>query len=174
MQIGKSMYSEFVTSFGQNFKRSIFLVISFGLLVLLFAWLILDYIIFLIKDPSNAIAHNNWSGIVIYGVYFAVAYSLVFVKTWGKTPLIKSVWPPVRCYGLFLWTILVILPAYPLMGQKAVRIYVVTCIAIDILFLIRMIFGRMRNESGWVWQVYAVLYIWLEFILPDIAIRLLF
>jgi hypothetical protein len=49
----------------------------------------------------------------------------------------------------------------------------VMCIAVDILFLIRMIIGRMRNEKGWIWQSYAVTYIWLEFFLPGLALSFL-
>ncbi|MHC4559954.1 MAG: hypothetical protein ACYTFW_21845 [Planctomycetota bacterium] len=83
-------------------KRSTFLLISFGLLALFFAWQIMGWVVFLIRDSSNAIIHNNWMGIIIFGVYFAVAYSLIFVKGWGKTPPTENTWPPARCYGLLL------------------------------------------------------------------------
>ena len=166
-------FSVFVMDSGQNFKRSLFLAISFGLVVLLFAWLILDYMEFLFRDPSNAIIHNNWIGILILGIYFAVAYSMIFVKAWAKTRPAEQAWPSARCYGLLLWTLLTILPSYPLIGQNAVRIHVVTCIVVGILFLVRMIIGKMRNESGWIWQIYAVTYICLELILPRLAVDIL-
>ena len=142
-------------------------MISFGLLALFFAWQILDWVVFLIREPSNAIIHNNWMSIIIFAAYFAVAYSLIFVKVWKKLPA-ESTWPPARCYGLLLWTLLTILPAYPLCGSGAVRVHMTMCIAVDILFLIRMIIGRMKNEAGWIWQTYAVAYIWMEFFLPSV------
>jgi hypothetical protein len=149
-------------------KRRTFSVISLSLLALFFVWQILDWIEFLIRDPSTAIVHNNWMRIVAFGVYFSVAYSLVFIKAWGKIPPAESTWPPSRCYGLLLWTLITVLPAFPLCGPAAVRAHVTICIAVDILFLIRMIIGRMRNEAGWIWQTYAVAYIWMEFLLPDV------
>jgi len=147
-------------------KRKTFLAISFSLPALFFVWQITDWIVFLIKDPSNAIMHNNWIGIIIYGVYFSVAYLLVFIKAWGKIPPAEGTWPPSRCYGLLLWTLLTVLPSYPLCGPGAVRAHVTMCIAVDILFLIRMIIGRIKNETGWIWQTYAVTYIWMELLLP--------
>jgi len=105
-------------------KRIVFLFIAFGVLALFFTWLIVDFVIFLIKEPSNAIKHNNWLGIIAFGVYFAVAYSLVFVKAWGKKPTAEDIWPPVRCYGLLLWTLLTVLPSVPLCGSRAVRVHV--------------------------------------------------
>lgn len=155
-------------------KRGVFLSISFGILALFFTWLIVDFVIFFIKNPSNAIVHNNWLGIIILGVYFAVAYLLIFVKAWGKTAPAEDTWPPVRCYGLLLWTLLTILPSIPLCGSHAVRVHLVMCIAVDILFLLRMIIGRMRSEHGWIWQTYAVTYIWLELVLPGLAISSIF
>lgn len=155
-------------------KRRTFLLISFGLLALFLAWRILDWVEFLIRDPSNAIVHNNWIGIIIYSVYFAVAYLLVFVKACGKTPPAEATWPPARCYGLLLWTLLTVLSSPPLAGPQAVRVHVAMCITVDILFLIRMIIGRMRNENGWIWQTYAVIYIWIELLLPHMATGLLF
>lgn len=155
-------------------KRSTFLVISFGLLTLFFAWQILDWVEFLVRDPSSAIIHNNWIGIIILGAYFAVAYLLVFAKAWAKTPPAENTWPPARCYGLLLWTLLTILPTVPLCGSHAVRVHVTMCIAVDILFLVRMIIGRIRNEDGWIWQTYAVVYIWMEVLLPGLATVLLF
>jgi hypothetical protein len=149
-------------------------MISFSLLALFFTWQILDWVEFLIRDPYSAIVHNNWIGIVIYGVYFAVAYSLVFVKAWAKTPPAENTWPPGRCYGLLLWTLLTILPSVPLCGSHGVRVHVTMCIAVDILFLVRMIIGRMKKEKGWTWQTYAVIYVWLEFVLPNLAVALLF
>ena len=153
-------------------KRGTFLLISFCLPILFFVWLILDYIEFFIRDPSNARVINNWICIIYYGIYFGVAYSLIFIKLWGKTPLSRSVWPPIRCYGLLGWTILMILST-PVLLRGAARIHIVVCVVIDILFLIRMIIGRMRNEDGWIWQTYAVIYIWLEFLLPDIVINII-
>jgi len=158
----------------QNLKRKTFLLLSFSLLGLFFLWQILDWIEFLIRDPSNAIVHNNWIGIIIYSVYFAVAYLLVFVKAWGKTPPTEDTWPPARCYGLLLWTLLTVLPSIPLCGPAAVRVHITMCITVDILFLIRMIIGRMRNEDGWIWQTYAVTYVWLEMFLPVLAVGFLF
>ncbi len=155
-------------------KRRAFLVISFGLLGLFFAWQILDWVEFLIRDPSSAIVHNNWIGIIVLGVYFAAAYSLVFLKAWGKTPPAENTWPPARCYGLLLWTLLTILPSVPLCGSHAVRVHVAMCITVDILFLVRMIIGRIRNERGWIWQTYAVVFIWMEVLLPGLATVLLF
>jgi len=151
-------------------KRRTFLLISFGLLALFLVWRIVDWVEFLIRDPSNAIVHNNWIGIIIYSVYFAVTYSLVFVKAWGKTPPAEDTWPPARCYGLLLWTLLTVLPSPPLSGPQAVRVHVTMCITVDILFLIRMIIGRISNENGWIWQTYAVTCVWLEMFLPDVAI----
>jgi hypothetical protein len=153
-------------------KKQTFLFISFGLLALFFAWRVIDYLEFLIRDPSNAIVHNNWIGLILDAVYFAVAYSLVFVKGWRKTPPAEETWPPTRCYGLLLWTLLNI--RFPLCGPESVRVHVALCITIDILFLIRMILGRMRKENGWIWQTYAVAYVWLEFAFPSLAIVLLF
>jgi len=155
-------------------KRKGFLFISFGLLVLFFAYQIIGYLVFLIKDPSNAIIHNNWMGLVIFSVYFAVTYLLVFVKGWGKTPPAEETWPPARCYGLLLWMLLTVLPSYPLCGPQYVRVHMTVCIAVDILFLVRMIIGRIRNEKGWIWQTYAVAYVWLELLLPGLATELLF
>ena len=155
-------------------KRHIFLVISFVLLALFFAWQIVHYVIFLIKDPSSAIIHNNWMGIVISAVYFAVGYSLIFVKAWAKIAPSEDTWPPTRCYSLLLWTLLTVLPAIPLCGLHAVRVHLAMCIVIDILFLVRMIIGRIRNEEGWIWQTYAVAYIWLELVIPDLAVSFLF
>jgi hypothetical protein len=149
-------------------------MISFGLLALFFAWRTLVWVEFLIRDPSNAIVHNNWMGIIVYGVYFAVTYPLVFVKAWGKTPPAEATWPPARCYLLLLWTLLTVLPSAPLCGPMAVRVHVTMCIAVDILFLTRMIIGRMKNENGWIWQTYAVIYVWLEMFLPDLITGFLF
>jgi hypothetical protein len=117
--------------------------------------------------------HNNWMDLIIYGVYFAVAYSLIFVKAWGKTPPVEDTWPPVRCYGLLVWTLLTVLPSYPLCGPQCVQVHMTMCIMVDILFLVRMVKGRMRNEAGWIWQTYAVVYVWLEPVLPSLAIELL-
>lgn len=156
-----------------DLKRRVFLYVSFGLLVLFFAWVVINYLKFLIRDPSDAIIHNNWIGLIIYAVYFAVTYSLVFVKGWAKIPPAEGTWPPARCYGLLLWTLLTILPSIPLCGPEAVRIHLTLCVTIDILFLIRMIVGRIRNESGWIWQTYAVAYVWLEFAVPEFAHGLL-
>lgn len=155
-------------------KRRVFLFISFGLLALFLAWQTLDYLVFLINDPSNAVIHNNWIHLIIYGVYFAVTYSLIFVTAWGKVPPAEGTWPPVRCYALLLWTLLTVLPSVPLCGSQAARVHIAMCIVVDILFLVRMIIGRMRNEEGWIWQTYAVAYVWLEPILPGLAIELLF
>jgi len=155
-------------------KKRTFLFISFGLLALFFAWQVIDYLEFLIRDPSNAIVHNNWIGLIIIAVYFSVAYSLVFVKGWRKIPPSEGTWPPTRCYGLLLWTLLTVLPTIPLCGPESVRVHIVLCITIDILFLVRMILGRVKNENGWIWQTYAVAYIWFEFALPSLAIVLLF
>ena len=153
-------------------KRRVFLFVSFGLLALFFAWQIIDYLVFLIKDPSDAVIHNNWMGLIIFGVYFAVTYSLIFVKTWGKTPPAKDTWPPIRCYGLLLWTLLTVLPSVPLCGPQCVGVYMTLCLVVDILFLVRIVKGRIRNEEGWIWQTYAVAYVWLELILPSLAIEL--
>ena len=138
-----------------------------------FTWLIADFVIFLIKNPTNAIKHNNWLDIIVFGVYFAVGYLLIFLKMWRKTPPSEETWPPIRCYGLLLWTLLTVLPSVPLLGSRAVRIHVAMCIVVDILFLVRMIIGRMRNEKGWTWQTYAVVYVWLERVLPGLAISFL-
>ena len=155
-------------------KRRVFLFIAFGALALFFTWLFADFVILLIKNPTVAIKHNNWLGIIFFSVYFAVGYLLVFLKAWSKTPPAEDTWPPIRCYGLLLWTLLTVLPSIPLCGSHAVRIHIVMCIAVDILFLVRMIIGRMRNEKGWIWQTYAVTYIWLEPVIPGLAISFLF
>lgn len=153
-------------------KRHVFLFISFGLPALFFAWQIIDYLIFLIKDPSSAVVHNNWIHLIIFSVYFAVTYSLIFVKGFGKKPPAEGTWPPARCYGMLLWTLLTVLPCIPLCGPYAVRVHMTMCIAVDILFLVRMIIGRMRNEKGWIWQAYAVAYVWLELVLPWLVLEL--
>jgi hypothetical protein len=155
-------------------KRRTFLFISFGLLVLFFSWLVIDYLLFLIRDPENAVVHNNWIHIIIFAIYFAVAYLLIFLRGWCKTPPVEQTWPPARCYGLLLWTLLTVLPAYPLCGRHSARVHIAFCIAVDILFLLRMIKGRIKNEKGWIWQQYAVAYVWLESFLPALAIELLF
>ena len=128
----------------------------------------LDWMEFLIRNPSNAIVHNNWISVVLYGVYFAVAYAIIFVKGWGKTPAADDTWPPARCYGLLLWTLLTVLSSPPLSGVA--RAYVMMCVAVDILFLVRMIIGRIRNERGWTWQTYAVIYVWMELLAPHLVI----
>lgn len=155
-------------------KRRTFLLISFGLVALFLAWRILAWVEFLIENPSSAIMHNNWIGIIIYCIYFTVSYLLIFAKAWSKTPPAEATWPPARCYGLLLWTLLTVLSSPPLSGPQAVRVHVTMCVAVDILFLIRMIIGRMRNENGWIWQTYAVTYVWLEMFLPDVATGFLF
>jgi hypothetical protein len=154
-------------------KRRVFLFVSFGALALFFTWLIADFVVFLIESPANAVKHNNWLSIIVFVVYFAVGYLLVFLRAWGKTPPAEDTWPPIRCYGLLLWTLLTVLPSIPLCGYHAVRVHIVMCIVVDILFLVRMVIGRMRNEKGWIWQTYAVTYIWLEFFLPGLAVSFL-
>ena len=155
-------------------KRKVFLFIAFGLLALFLTWLIADFVIFLIRNPTSAIKHNNWLGIIMFGVYIAVGYLLIFLKAWGKTPPAEETWPPIRCYGLLLWTLLTVLPSIPLCGSHSVRVHIAMCIVVDILFLVRMIIGRIRNEKGWTWQTYAVVYIWLEIVLPGLAVSILF
>ena len=157
-----------VSFLGFNIKRGTFMWTSFGLLALFFAWQVLDWMEFLIRNPSSAIVHNNWIGMILYGVYFAVAYAVIFVKGWGKMPPADDTWPPARCYGLFLWTLLTVLSSPPLSGSA--RAYVMMCVAVDILFLVRMIIGRIRNECGWTWQTYAVIYVWMELLVPDLVI----
>ena len=118
--------------------------------------------------------HNNWIGLILFVVYFAVTYSLVFVKAWGKIPPAEGTWPPVRCYALLLWTLLTVTFSIPLCGPQSARVHIAICVMVDILFLVRMILGRIRDERGWVWQVYAIACVRLKPVLASVASVYLF
>jgi len=155
-------------------QRRIFLILAYGLLAAFFAWQILVYVLLVVKDPSSAAIRDYCIDLIMFGAYFAAGYCLVFLKGWSKIPPAEDTWPPVRCYGLLIWSLLTIHPSIPLCGVQSVRLHLAICVIVDILFLIRIITGRMKNEKGWTWQIYGVAYIWLVPILSELAVSFLF
>ena len=146
-------------------KRRVFLFLSFGVLGLFIASQVIRYIYFLITDPSNALHSKNWISLIFICAYFGLSYFIVFFRFKIGT----ESWPPIRCYSLFGLSLLTT-HSPPLLGSHVVRAYITVCIVIDILFLLRMIAGRIRKEKGWDWQIYAVAYIWLTPLLSSIAV----
>ncbi|MGA2070486.1 MAG: hypothetical protein ABSG97_03980 [Sedimentisphaerales bacterium] len=153
-------------------KRKIFLVLAYVPLVVVIFLLISEWILFLIRDPKDALIHENWLQLIIIPLYFAVAYSLVFVKGWSRTWPAESSWPVLRCCGIILWNIATVHASVPLCGPMSVKVHLITCAVLDLLFLVRMLVGAKRKETGWGWQVYAVLYIWLTPISASILVDL--
>ena len=100
----------------------------------------------------------SFIGFIIAPLYFGVGYAIILASSKSD-----SAWPYSRCYGLLLWSLVTIhLDAFiPHFGELWPQRQALVCIVVDAFFLIRMTIGRSRKETGWEWQIYAMIYLWL-------------
>lgn len=151
-------------------KRKTFLVIAFLMLAAALAYILSMYV--LPKFTSGRVG----PGLVLAGamlLYFVIAYVIVFAGAIKTNISEKRPWPLGRCYGLILWGLLTIhldafIPAFGVTWQGR---YQTACVVIDLFFLARILIAQSRRETGWQWQVYAMLYVWLPVLTRAVLVR---